>query len=186
MKKLIYTLMLILAGILTAYPQRMLPGKKGLEINAGILPGDAPKSNYYLNGTMTVNGKNGNYQLWALEYSRQHFHYKDHSIPQETYSAEAGYSFFILGDISRNIALNTSVTALAGYESINKGETNLFDGAELLSGDNFIYGGGLRLSLEIYLSDYLVLVLQARLKALWGTDLERLRPSTGAGLRFNL
>ena len=74
---------------------------------------------------------------------------------------------------------------MVGYETINRGETVLFDGAKILTEDNFIYGAGGRLSFETYLSDRFVLVLQGRTKVLWGTDMEKFRPSAGFGLRFN-
>jgi hypothetical protein len=185
MKKYIYTVMLILMGITMVQAQRMLPGQKGLEVNAGVLSTDKMGSGYYINAALTINAKNGNYQLWALEYSRQYYGYKDLRIPLEAYTVEGGYSFFLLGDAHKNITLNAAVTAVAGYESINRGEALLYDGAKIVSENNFIYGTGAKLSIETYLSDYFVLLLQGRTKVLWGTDLEQFRPSAGVGLRFN-
>ncbi|MCP2025790.1 hypothetical protein L1276_000930 [Flavobacterium sp. HSC-32F16] len=185
MKKYIPVVMLILISMTSVQAQRMLPGQKGVEINAGTLPDNPPDRNYYLGISMTVNAKNGNYQIWALEYSHQNYTYKDLRVPHETYTAEGGYSFFLLGDARRNITLNTALTGLIGYESINRGEQMLYDGAKLISEDNFIYGAGGRLSMETYLSDHIVLLLQGRLKALWGTDLKQFRPAAGLGLRYN-
>ena len=185
MKKYIYTVMLVLMGITASQAQRMLPKQKGLEVNAGVLSNDKIGNDYYINIAMTVNGENGNYQLWALEYTHQYYQYKDLRIPRETYTAEGGYSFFLLGDARKNVTLNAAITGVIGYETINRGEEILHDGAKILSGDNFIYGAGGRLSLETYLSDRFVLVFQGRTKVLWGTDLEQFRPSAGIGLRFN-
>lgn len=39
---------------------------------------------------MTVNGKNGNYQLWALEYFHHYYEYKDLRIPQKPIQQRAG------------------------------------------------------------------------------------------------
>jgi hypothetical protein len=69
-----------------------------------------------------------------------------------------------LGDARKNITLNFGITGVVGYESINRGETMLYDGAKILSEDNFIYGAGGRLTFETYLSDRFVLVLQGRTK----------------------
>lgn len=134
---------------------------------------------------MTVNGKKSNYQLWSAEYTHQYHHYKEIYIPQETYIAEGGYSFFLLGDARKNITLNAGITGVLGYESINRGESMLYDGAKIVSKDHFIYGAGGRLTFETYLSDCFVLFLQGRTKILWGTDLKQFRPSAGVGLRFN-
>ena len=185
MKKYIYTVMLVLVGITVAQAQRMLPKQKGIELNAGILSKDKIGNDYYLNIGMTVNGKNGNYQLWALEYTHQYHDYKNVRIPQETFTAEGGYSLFLLGDARKNITINLGITGVVGYESINRGEAILYDGAKILSEDNFIYGAGGRITFETYLSDRFVLVLQGRTKVLWGTDLRQFRPSAGIGLRFN-
>jgi len=185
MKKYIYTVMLVLVGITVAQAQRMLPKQKGIELNAGILSKDKIGNDYYLNIGMTVNGKNGNYQLWALEYTHQYHDYKNVRIPQETFTAEGGYSLFLLGYARKNITINLGITGVVGYESINRGEAILYDGAKILSEDNFIYGAGGRITFETYLSDRFVLVLQGRTKVFWGTDLEQFRPSAGVGLRFN-
>lgn len=185
MKKYIYAVMLICISVTKSAAQRMIPGQKGFEINTGTLTGPNPWRNYYLNLAMAVNGKNGNYQLWALEYSRQYSKYKGLRLPLETYSVEGGYSFFLLGDARRNVALNAAITGLLGYESINRGEALLQDGAKIISEDGLLYGAGGRLSFETYLSDHLVLLLQARIKVLWGTDLQQFRPSAGLGLRYN-
>ena len=185
MKKYIYTVMLLLVGITVTQAQRMLPKQKGLEVSTGIFSDDKIGNDYYISLGMTVNGKNGNYQIWASEYTHQYHNYKALQIPYETYTAEGGYSFFLLGDTCKNITLNAGITGVVGYESINRGEDMLYDGAKIVSEDNFIYGAGGRLTLETYLSDRFVLVLQGRTKILWGTDLRQFRPSAGIGLRFN-
>ncbi|GEM63870.1 hypothetical protein SF1_18520 [Sphingobacterium faecium NBRC 15299] len=163
----------------------MMPKQKGLEINAGILSFDRIGADYYLGIGMTLNGKNGNYGLWGLQYSQQNHSYKDITIPVESYLAEGGYSIFLLGDRRKNIALNLALTGVAGYERINNGETVLYDGAKILSEENFIYGAGGQLRLETYLTNKFVLSLQGGTRALWGTDLELMRPSAGFGIKFN-
>lgn len=185
MKHIIYIALIVLFTINSAQSQRMIPKQKGLELSTGILSNDKVGTDYYISAAMTVNGKNGNYQLWAFEYMHQYHNYRKLRIPQETFTTEGGYSFFLLGDVRKNITLNAGITGVVGYESINRGEAILYDGAKILSEDNFIYGAGGRLTLETYLSDRFVLVLQGRTKVLWGTDLEQFRPSSGLGLRFN-
>lgn len=176
--------MLAMLSITAAQAQRMLPGQKGLEINAGMLSKEV-SDNYYLNLTLTVNGKNGNYWIWGAEYTHQFADYRALQIPLEAYTGEVGYSLQLLGDTRKTITLNAGLTAVAGYETINRGKEMLYDGSTILDKDNFIYGAGGRLSLETYLSDRFVLLLQGRTKVVWGTDLKQFRPSAGVGLRFN-
>ncbi|MBL7706774.1 MAG: conjugal transfer protein TraO [Taibaiella sp.] len=185
MKKYICLVMLLFIGITISQAQRMLPGQKGLEVNAGILSFDKIGSDYFLGITMTLNGKNGNYGLWEVLYSHLYHSYKDINIPVETYTADGGYSIFLLGDNRKNIALNLALTGVVGYERINRGEAVLYDGAKILSEDNWIYGVGGQLRFETYLTNKFVLSLQGRTNAMWGSDLELLRPSAGLGLRFN-
>ncbi|MBF4491520.1 conjugal transfer protein TraO [Flavobacterium sp. MR2016-29] len=185
MKKYIYAMMLVLTGITMMQAQRMIPGQKGFEISAGSLSCDSPWRNYYVNLGLTANGKNGSYKLWALEYSHQYSKYKGLRLPLETFIAEGGYSFFVVGDCRRNVALNAAIAGVLGYEKINRGKDLLQDGAKIISEDGFLYGAGGRLSFETYLCDHLVLLLQGRIKVLWATDLQQFRPSAGLGVRYN-
>lgn len=185
MKQFIYTVLIVLLNISSTTAQRMLPKQKGLEITVGLLSNVQKTTDYYISAAMTVSSKKGNYQLWGFEYSQKQHVYKSTTIPQETYTMEGGYSFFLLGDAQKNIVLNFGLTGIMGYESLNRGKTMLYDGAEMISEDNFIYGAGGRLTLEIYLSDHMVLLIQAKTRLYWNTDLEQFRPSLGLGLRFN-
>src|SRR3546814_14519553 len=106
MRKYIYTVMFVLMCITIAQAQRMLPKQKGLEVSAGVLSGDKIGNDYYINLAMTLNGKNGNYQFWALEYTHKYHSSKDLHIRQETYTAEGGYRLFLLGDARKTITLD--------------------------------------------------------------------------------
>lgn len=185
MKKYVLTFLVILIGLSSVNAQRMIPKKKGVEVGYNQLSNTKIGKDYALNLGLTINGKNGNYQLWALEYSHHYYTYNNIEIPHETYTVEGGNSFFLLGDIHRNISLNLALTVVAGYETINRGETQLNDGALILNEDNFIYGAGSRITFETYLTDKLVFILRAQTKIVWGTDLEQFRPSVGIGMRFN-
>ncbi|MGQ2985068.1 conjugal transfer protein TraO [Flavobacterium sp.] len=185
MKKLIFTSMMFLL-VFSGHAQRMLPGQKGLEAIVGTFTSDSPEKNYFLGTVLTIMTKKGNYQLYGVEYAHRYAEYKGTSIPLETFLGEAGYSFRLLADRKKAIAVYAGIAGVGGYETINRGEELLFDRAKILDEEGFVYGAGGRLSLEVYLFDRVVLVLQGRAKMLWGTSLEQFRPSAGAGLRFNL
>ncbi|MDV3950332.1 conjugal transfer protein TraO [Elizabethkingia anophelis] len=185
MKMYIKLLVLALMVSTKTQAQRMLPKQKGLELNIGTLSFGNLSNNYSINAALTTNGRNGNYRFLSLDYTYQAKKYEVVYIPTETYTAEGGYSFFMLGDSGRNISLNLGIAAIAGYENINGGETVLYDGALLKSRSGFIYGAGIRLSFEAYLSDQIVFILYGRTKIFWGTDLKQFRPLAGLGLRIN-
>ena len=184
MIKYIFAVMLAVLSITATQAQRMTPGQKGLEVNAGLLSKEV-KDNYYLNLTMTVNSRGGNYWIWGAEYTHQFSGYRTVQIPLETYTGEMGFALQLLGDARKTITLNAGLSAVAGYETINRSNVTLFDGSKILDKDHFVYGAGGRLSFETYLSDRFVLLLQGRTKVLWGTDLKQFRSSAGVGLRFN-
>src|SRR5690606_14871796 len=184
MIKYILAVMLGIAGITVTQAQRMVPGQTGLEVSAGMLSKEI-SGNYYLNLTLTVNGKGGNYWIYGAEYTHWLTGYRDIRIPLENYTGAIGYSIQLLSDAGKTVTLNAGITAIGGYETINRGEVLLYDGSRILDKDHFIYGAGGRLSFETYLSDRCVLKLQRRYKVLWGTDLKQFRPSAGMGLRFN-
>lgn len=184
MTKYIFALMIAVLSLTLVHAQRMSPGQKGLEVNAGLLTKEV-KDNYYLNLTLNVYSRNGNYWIWGAEYSHQFSDYRTEKIPLETYTGEMGYSLQLLGDARKTITLNAGFTAIVGYETINRSNKELYDGSKILDNDNFIYGAGGRLSLETYLSDRFVFLLKGSNKVLWGTDLKQFRPSAGVGIRIN-
>ncbi|MGV0831485.1 conjugal transfer protein TraO [Empedobacter brevis] len=185
MKKYILTFCLFIIGLSSVNAQRMIPKKKGVEIGYSQLSNAKIGNDYAMNLGLTINGKNGNYQLFNFEYSHQYFTYKTTQIPHETFTIEGGNSFYLLGDTRRIVSLNLALTAIVGYETVNRGETQLNDGALILNENNFIYGAGSRLTFETYLTDKFVFILKGQTKIVWGTDVEKFRPSVGIGMRFN-
>lgn len=184
MVKYIFAVTLAMLCVTALQAQRMVPGQKGLEINAGMQSKEVTKD-YYLNLTLTVNARNGNYWIWGADYNHRYAGYRDLQIPLETYTGEIGYSLQLLGDARKVITLNAGLTAVGGYETINRGRDMLYDGSKIQNKEGFIYGAGGRLSLETYLSDRFVLLVQGRAKMVWGTSREQFRPAAGIGLRFN-
>lgn len=186
MKNLIIAFLVLLVGITaTGKAQRMLPSQKGIEINVGLL-NDNVSDNYFINAGLIKHSKKGNYMIYSLEYSKNLIPYKTIDIPVENYTAEIGYSFNLIGDRRKSLMLNLTFSALGGYEDVNKGEQLLYDGAKLLNESSLIYGGSGKLSIEMYLSDRIVLTASGKAKLLWNTSLENIRHSAGIGIRFNL
>ncbi len=171
---------------LTIKGQRLIPKQKAIELNAGILLNASKSKNYFLNTTITNQSGNGNYSFFSFEYLNEKQNYKTVSIPIETFFAEAGYSFNLISDRKKYLFFNFSLSATVGFESINKGNDLLFDGAEILSESNFVYGPGGKVSAEIYISDRIVLIPHIKAKALWNSSRELIRPSAGLGIRINL
>ena len=105
-------------------------------------------------------------------------------IPVEQFTAEGGYYLKFLSDRRKTFFLSLGLSALAGYETSNRGDKLLPDGATLLDKDCFIYGGALTLELETYLTDRVVLLVNARERMLFGSDIGKFHTQVGMGLKF--
>ena len=105
-------------------------------------------------------------------------------IPVEQFTAEGGYYLKFLSDKRKTFFLSLGLSALAGYETSNRGDKLLPDGATLSDEDCFIYGGALTLELEAYLTDRVALLLNARERALFGSDIGTFHTQVGLGLKF--
>ena len=95
-----------------------------------------------------------------------------------------GYYLKFLSDRRKTFFLSLGLSALAGYETSNRSEKLLPDGSTLLDKDCFIYGGALTLELETYLTDRVALLLNARERALFGSDIGKFHTQVSLGLKF--
>ncbi len=186
MKYIVYILLIVLTMTLQVKAQRQLPGQKGISVSSGIFSIKEPRDNYYFQMSFTKNNKSGNYQIWSAEYQHRNIPYGEQKLPLEIYLGEGGYSFRFLGNYSKSLNFYLGLTAAAGYQHINKGNYILPDGAIILDKSGFIYGTGGRLSLESYITDKVMVLLQTKAYLFWGDSVNRLSPSVGMGLRLNL
>ena len=172
MKKLVFimTLFALCLHFNQARAQRYLPGMKGLQVTAGMADGVHWNSNtdfaYHIGAAYSVYTKNANRWVIGGEYLHKKYEYKDMRIPVEQFTAEGGYYLKFLSDRRKTFFLSLGLSALAGYETSNRGDKLLPDGATLSDKDCFIYGGALTLELEAYLTDRVALLLNARERAL--------------------
>jgi hypothetical protein len=185
MNKYFFTLVLTLVVTTSIFAQRLIKGQTGFEAIIGVVSDKKPFHDYFfIQAGLTVNGNNGSYQIWAFEYSQKKHGFENYSIPVETFSGEGGYSFPLLRDWGKNISLNMGFTGVIGYEVFNRSEAALSNGAVIQNKDSFIYGASIRLSVETYLTDHFLVLLQGKTKGIWGTSVENFRPSAGVGLRY--
>ena len=187
-----------------AHAQRYLPGMKGLQFTAGMADGvhwnDNTDFAYHIGAAYSVYTKNANRWVIGGEYLHKKYDYKDMRIPVEQFTAEGGYYLKFLSDRRKTFFLSLGLSALAGYETSNRSEKLLPDGSTLLDKDCFIYGGALTLELETdgsikasdavaleleaYLTDRVALLLNARERALFGSDIGKFHTQVSLGLKF--
>ena len=168
-----------------SFAQQMIPKQKGFEISYSVYHNSPDKQNYVVAAGLTSYGKNGKYVFGRAEYSRKYHEYRNYDIPIDTYLLNAGYSFYLVGDSMRNVNLNLGLGALGGYELVNKNKPILYDGSLLDSTESFIYGVAGELSLESYLTEHIVFIVDGQLRFLQNSQLGTLHSLIGLGIRYN-
>ena len=177
MKKHIFimTLFALCLNLNQAHAQRYLPGMKALQVTAGMADGVHWNSDtdfaYHIGAAYSVYTKNANRWVIGGEYLHKKYDYKDMRIPVEQFTGEGGYYLKFLSDRRKTFFLSLGLSALP-------------DGATLSDEDCFIYGGALTLELEAYLTDRVALLVNARERMLFGSDIGKFHTQVGLGLKF--
>ena len=73
-----------------------------------------------------------------------------------------GYFVPVARDRRDNFLVTAGLSGVLGYETVNRGGKRLYDGATLVSGNGFVYGGEIALRGEAYLCDRVALLLTLR------------------------
>ena len=181
----------LVVGLPTAVQaQRLVPGQKGLEMSASvpIVKGKSllKQDDFGLTLSLSHYLKRGKYTFVSAGYEQQALSYRSYQVPLRDYLVQMGYAHPLLSDKGKNVFLYLGTSAVAGYEDINKGEKLLPDGAKLLDGSRWVYGAGLHTSVELFLTDRIIVGGKAQLRYLFNSDVHRLRPTMSLGLRYQL
>ncbi|PDP76388.1 conjugal transfer protein TraO [Porphyromonas gingivalis] len=181
----------LVVGLPTAVQaQRLVPSQKGLEVSASmpIVKGKSlfKQDDFGLTLSLSHYLKRGKYTFVSAGYEQQALRYRSYQVPLRDYLVQMGYAHPLLSDKGKNVFFYLGTSAVAGYEDINKGEKLLPDGAKLLDDSRWVYGASVQTSIEYFLFDRLILSAKAQLRYLFNSDVHRLRPTLGLGLRYQL
>lgn len=187
MKKLLLFFVIIMGFFSASHAQRLITGQRGLQFSFGLPVSESKlfdNGNFIAGISLTINHKRANHWLVGLEYSKKHFVYRPEQIPVETFVVEGGYMVNLFADAGKNLLLNSGVSAVGGYEVINRSESLLYDGATLMDKDSFVYGGAYHVVLDMFVTDNLILFIKGKCNVLWNSDVEMFRPQIGIGIRI--
>ena len=181
----------LVVGLPTAVQaQRLVPSQKGLEVSASvpIVKGKSlfKQDDFGMTLSLSHYLKRGKYTFLSAGYEQQALSYRSYQVPLRDYLVQMGYAHPLLSDKGKNVFFYLGASAVAGYEDINKGEKLLPDGAKLLDGSRWVYGAGLHTSVELFLTDKIIVGGKAQLRYLFNSDVHRLRPTLSLGLRYQL
>ncbi|TXF78870.1 conjugal transfer protein TraO [Chryseobacterium sp.] len=181
----IFSLMILFTISMKLQAQQMIPKQKGLELAYSVFPQSPEKQNYAVSAGLISYAKKGNYFFCLAEYSRKYYEYTNVDIPIDIYLFNGGYSVYLWGDAMRNVNFNIGLGGVVGYEEVNAGVKTLSDSAVINSARQFIYGGSGKLSIESYLSEHLVFLVNGQLRFLHNSQPGGFYSLFGCGVRFN-
>lgn len=192
MKRSLFILLLLCSCLLSATraaAQRGLPGQVGIQVGAGVADGFLVRRSggeYTFGAEVAVTRNNANRTFWkfAAGYLRRDYRYLRQLVPQEQYTAQAGYFLQLLHDRRYNLSLAVGAEALIGYETVNRGRRTLEDGATLRNRDAFLYGGAIAAEVSVYFSDRTIFLLSVQQRALAGSTLATFHTFLSLGVRF--
>ena len=192
MKHHIIVIVCVAVAVLFSLPshaQRLIPKQRGIEVlgSVPLIKGEKPFTgdNFGVGISLTRYLKKENYTFASLGYEQQNLPYRSYNIPMKDILLQVGYMHPVLSDRGKNVFLYGGISALGGYEELNKDKRLLPDGATLLDRSRFVYGGAVHGSAEVFLTDRVLFLVKAQGRFLFGTDVHRFRPAVSIGLRFN-
>mgnify|MGYP000564013399 CR=1 FL=1 len=190
MKRLLFIILLfgVCLTFNRAHAQRCLPGMRGIQLTGGLSDNMRWKNGdgfgYHAGIAVSTYTKNAHHWVVGAEYLEKRYGYRDCLYPASQFTGEGGYYLNFLSDRRKTFFLSLGLSALAGYETSNRDKKILPDGSTLLDKDCFVYGGALTLELEAYLTDRVVLLLNARERTLFGSDIGKFHTQVGVGVKF--
>lgn len=172
-----------------AMAQRLLPGMSAVEVRAdmvdGFYTGSSRNCGYSFGVYYSIIKGNANTWSFGGEYLKTYKPYGEKGrIPVAEFTGEVGYNLHIISDYSQTFHFYGGISALAGYETINWGESVLKDGATLNAEDAFIYGGAVSIAADFYLSDNFALGLNLKERFIFGNDTGHFRFQYGISAKM--
>lgn len=193
MKKfLLFTICVVMAMAfaMPLHAQRLIPKQHEIEVVGSIplIKGEKlfTEDSFGVGVSLTRYLKRGNYAFVLAEYEQQNIPYRAYEVKLKDALLQVGYKHPILSDNGKNVFLYGGISALGGYEELNEDKKLLPDGATLLDHSHFVYGGAVHGSMEVFLTDWLLFLVKAQGRLLFGSDVHHFRPALSAGFRFNL
>lgn len=173
-----------------AHAQRYFVSQKGLQFTVGTVDGfklkNEDKQAFYAAMAFSSYVRSGNRWIFGGEYLQKQYEYKDIFIPVSQLTVDGGYYLNFLSNPGKAFFVSIGASAMTGYETINWGKKLLFDGATIESKDAFLYGGAVTLEIETYLSDRIILLVNARERILMGASVNKYHTQVGVGVKFML
>lgn len=133
--------------------------------------------NYYLKNDNFIQGS------VFVSFARDKY-LSDISIPYNDFTVNAGYYKKIIKSRNNFLKVSLGIGGVFGYETVNKGNKELSNGALVMSESGFIYGAFVGLDTDIYLSDKFSVVLKINEYYHHNSDVGQFVAYAGVGIRY--
>lgn len=121
----------------------------------------------------------------GLFLTAANYKYKeDIKIPYNDFTANIGFSKNVFYNYQNTFNVNLCGGGVFGYETLNRGDKNLSNGALILSKQSFIFGGYLGVDIDYSITDKTSLLLKANQFYHANSSLGEFMPYVGVGVRF--
>lgn len=172
----------------TVHAQRALPRMRSIELRGGMADGfcttASKDAGYYFGIAMSRYAKHADKWVFGVEYLSRYYPYKAGRIPMAQFTAEGGYYYKFFTDPSHTFFFYVGGSAMTGYETVNWGDKQLYDGSTIRNCDRLLYGGAVTLEVDAYLTDRIIFSLSGRERCLWGTTTGHFHTQYGIGVKI--
>ena len=181
--KRIFFIISILMLTLTVQAQRRLYGQQGLQATVGKVDGFS-KNSLHAGVGLSQFTKNSHRWMFGAEYLRKKLLYKSQLVPLEQFTADAGYYRTILSDGGKTFFFSVGLSGMAGYESVNRDRTLLYDGSTIISESKILFGGVFSFEIETYIVDRIILLTGFRQRILPASTVNKFHNQLSIGIKF--
>lgn len=184
MKRIFFIISIVMLTI-TVQAQRRLHGQQGLQATTGKVDG-LGKNSIHAGIALSQFTKNSHRWTFGAEYLGKKLRYDYQLIPVEQYTGEAGYYRTFLSDGSKTFFCSVGLSGMAGYESVNRDKTLLYDGSTIMSESKILFGGVLSFEIETYIVDRIVLLTGVRQRVLSASTVNKFHNQLSIGIKLIL
>ena len=126
-----------MAFSLPSQAQRLIPKQRGIEVvgSVPLIKGEKflAADNFGMGASLTRYLGRENYTFVMAEYEQQNMPYRSYNVKLKDALLQVGYMHPVLSDRGKNVFLYSGISALGGYEQLNKDKKLLPDGATYMA-----------------------------------------------------
>lgn len=175
---------------LEAKAQRLVPRQKGITLSVGT---NSIDKSPFEEGAITTSldfsqyFRHYNYYFFGLEYNQRNYYYQEYPVPSRHILFHAGYMHPVASDYTKTFMMYLGASGVGGYHHLDVSDDGRTfpNGATLVNKSSFVGGCEARTSIELLITNNLILQISGKGMFLWGTSLNLFYPSASIGFKYN-